>query len=518
MTRLYHALLLLLSSVGTVGYAETQLPQIDDMLADFYRDSVTFMNQQPPKVDSRGRVRHDPRFSTEAQSQGDDLRLRDRTRAVILDRREPASAETPEMRRLGVTSILSGYLPDDDPANLVDNDAEMLLTLEDIIAANLESAALPEQPWSGDYWAIYKGNLGARYADTEFPGAVDWKENHEFSLARPAADIIASGDAEAINRLSPSEKYEAIVGDTEHLLTQAMWREGEYYYDKFGEVETWFGICHGWAPAAYVMNRPKQSVTVPMAHTDLGVTFYPDDLKGLASLLWATAAPRSRAIGGRCNDKEPKLDENGRVLDGPCFDTNPGAWHLAVVNQIGMSQRSAIIDASFDYEVWNQPLVRYKYSYFNPQSANHVATLAEAKLPIADFTKDKFKAYRDPRATHVVGIAMDVTYTIETRATTQATNAPEEDAMRTVRYLYDLELSADGQVIGGEWYINRHPDFIWTPAKGRRAQTYYDFAATGAWTEEGARVPETWRMPAKAASQQGQPLAKIVERLIELAQ
>jgi hypothetical protein len=38
-------------------------------------------------------------------------------------------------------------------------------------------------------------------------------------------------------------------------LTQANAEGGRYYYENYGNVEAWMGICHGWAPASYMMKR-----------------------------------------------------------------------------------------------------------------------------------------------------------------------------------------------------------------------------------------------------------------------
>ena len=53
-----------------------------------------------------------------------------------------------------------------------------------------------------------------------------------------------------------SEKYDALIGDKSGALTRRMWLEGKGYYDASGKVETWMGICHGWSPAAYMLDRP----------------------------------------------------------------------------------------------------------------------------------------------------------------------------------------------------------------------------------------------------------------------
>jgi len=117
----------------------------------------------------------------------------------------------------------------------------------------------------------------------------------------------------------------------------------------------------------------------------------------------------------------------------------------------------------------------------------------------------------------MVGIRMDVSYVVETNPSQRETDSAAQDAIQSVTYYYDLELDAAGTVIGGEWYTNKHPDFLWTPGKGLRAKTAYDAQATGTWAA-GTAVPSAWRTAAKSAStQQGAPLAAIVEQLIKFA-
>lgn len=81
-----------------------------------------------------------------------------------------------------------------------------------------------------------------------------------------------------------------------------------------------------------------------------------------------------------------------------------------------------------------------------------------------DFKNDKFKKYRSLQAKAVVGIAMKLIYIAETRPKIRETGSEHEDQKIVVHYLYELELDKDGMIIGGEWYHNHHPDFMWTPA------------------------------------------------------
>jgi hypothetical protein len=418
----------------------------------------------------------------------------------------------------GVVVVLEDVLPGrapiesyDRPENLVD--ALQYSTLEDMERAGLMSASLDETPWSDDYWAIYRGILGYRYADPGFPGSSNWEVNFDYVQDNPAHQIAAGGDRGAIDNLSPSEKYDLLVGDQGGTLTAAMWNEGKKYYDASGRVEAWMGICHGWAPAAYMIPRPQKTVEV-VTPGGLVLRFYPSDIKALASLLWAKSNTVSKLIGGRCNDKDPELDsESGRNISPRCFDTNPGAWHLAIVNQIGGARRSMIMDATFDYEVWNQPISAYEYFYFNPAEMAEVASIDEARVQFASFSHDRFRKFRKLPIESLVGVVMRVRYVVETSPSHDESDDPSRDATSDVYYVYDLELDASGKITGGEWYTNRHPDFLWTPPPSARAWTPADQLAIGEWLG-GEAVPPVWRRAARRASDYAMPLAKVVEELV----
>jgi hypothetical protein len=404
----------------------------------------------------------------------------------------------------------------DRPEDLVD--ALKFVDLAAMDEAGLRKAALAKksQPWSDDYWAIYLGSLGRRYADHKFPHSSHWQKNHEYVLQHPAAKIVSEGGA-GIDQLSPSEKYDLLVGDSAGHLTAAMWAEGEQYYQESGKVETWMGICDGWAPASYMLPRPTKPVTVHAADGDIQITFYPADIKALASLLWASATTVTRFIGSRCTEKKPATDANGRVLSDAAFDTNPGTWHLSIVNQLGACGRSLVIDATYDYEVWNQPMEGYEYRYFNPQTMKLAGTLKDATVTRGDYTRDRFKKYRSHDAATYVGVIMQARYMVEVDPKHRRSDGPSSDEVNTVIYKYDVEIDAAGRIIGGEWFTGKdHPDFLWTPPPGARAISPAEAMATGTW-EPGQALPDSWRRAGTSAAGRGMPLAKIVEALIGLA-
>jgi hypothetical protein len=183
---------------------------------------------------------------------------------------------------------------------------------------------------------------------------------------------------------------------------------------------------------------------------------------------------------------------------------------------MGVVKRSFVFDATYDAQVWNYPLYAYKYQYFNPQTLSVSSKLSGAAVRLSDFTIDKFKAYRSPEAKYVVGVAMDVTYVIPTLPSMKAVTL---SAYHTVKYVYDLELDAKGEILGGEWYSNFHPDFIWNFPEGGRSLSDGERSLGQPLVWDGASPvsPEISSI-ARQASSKRQPLAVIVETLERLAQ
>jgi hypothetical protein len=483
-----------------------QKEEIETYLAAFARSPTAVLESLPPKRTSAG---------TPVDGSAAPFGVTGASRSFVLYR-DAVRARMHDGGGVSVADLEAGKAPiksNDHASDVVD-----VLRYEkpaDMDAHDLSHGALAETPWSGDYWPTYLGLLGRRYADDAFPASTDWKQNRDYAQRRPAAQIVAAGDQGAIDSLSPAEKYDLLVGDSSYTLTAAMWAQGKAIYDALGSVESWNGICHGWAPAAYMMARPQRVVTA-RSPDGRALRFFPADIKGLASLLWASSSPPVRFIGTRDDEKEPKKDENGRVLSDAAFDTNPGTWHQAVVNQIAVAGRSFIMDTAYDYQVWNQPICGYEYSYFNPQELRFAQSLREATVARGDFSKDRFAKYRSRGYAAAAGVAMRTRYVAEIAPSHARTDAPSRDRVVLVDYFYDLELDRDGRILGGEWYVNRHPDFLWGPAPGVRAVTPGDAFATGTWDVEQP-VPPKWQRVAQRTSTAGLPLAKIVEELVALA-
>jgi hypothetical protein len=485
---------------SNAGYSDAREDSIRQNLLKFDADPAAFMNQTPEKSVNGRSIPSVPSNDTWSSSYE-----RINSEMDSLDAKRAASH--PVQRHLEVKIPVH---TSDTAENLVDT--LKYTTLESMEAAQLTDSHLGFQPWSGTYWPIARGIISWRYSDPSSPKSSDWKKNADYTLSET--------NSCTIDQLSPAEKYDLLVGDEQQTLTHKMWEEGQYYYETYGKVESWMGICHGWAPASFMVSRPTKGVTVLAKDGHTQIPFSPTDLKALDSLLWAKGDFDNRLIGERCDTKKPTKDKNGRIMDPTCYGENPGTWHLAVVNQIGVAHRSFVMNAPRDIQVWNQPVYGYHYTYFNPQTKAPVATLAEASIPIESFTHDKFKKYRSPSAQSIAGIAMDLTYVAESGPSQEATDSPENDNLVTIHYLYDVEIGADGAIIGGEWYSHAHPGFLWTPTPNAHAISAGDSElirdGIGISWETSKSIPSEWSVAIRSSSTKGQPLAKIVEGLNEM--
>lgn len=370
---------------------------------------------------------------------------------------------------------------------------------------SLLKAVLKEAPWSDSFWPMAKGMIARRWREGTFPNSRNWIDNYAHYLSVPGWLISPAN-------LSPAEKYDLLMGDPSRSLTEAMWAAGKYHYDRKGHVPGWTGLCHGWAPASFMTPNPQREVTV-QTPSGQPVTFYPSDLKALAALAWGSTPPTYKVLGSRCQVNDPEEDHVGRVKDEGCFDVNPGAWHIAIVNQMGVDGRSLVFDATFDLQVWNYPVYAYQYHYFNPQALTTSETMAGALVSIPDYRIDKFKSHRSSQARYVVGVAMDVTYAIPTQPSSKPVATSR---YHTVKYVYDLELDQHGQILGGEWYSNFHPDFIWNLPKDGQTRSDGEKGLVATWDGVGP-VPVELREAALASSSKSQVVGVVVDTLLKMA-
>jgi hypothetical protein len=522
------------SSIG-LAYAEYS---VQEQLKDFHNNPEKFMNDRsrvqkylqnyiPSKVDVFGDV-VETKLSSEAELKttpdslpfpAEALPPQSQLGGDFVDIKNSYHEGLAEAVRPG----RADYKPVDNPEIILGRGNMKLKNLKDMEKRRMTSGRVEESPWADDYWPIFSGQIAKRYYDDRYPRlepntnrTIDWAVFRE---------AILNKNASSANDMSPAEKYELLVGDRNRTFSGKMVAEADGIAGTHGgKIERWMGLCHGWAPAAIAVKRPKRDIEVAAwsngdSRSRHKIKFYPSDIKALTTYLWAKVKIPSPFMGTRCEKKNPAQDANGRILDEECFDTNPGAWHLTLINQVGLLRKSMIIDATFDYEVWNQPIYGYEYSYFNPETLEHTKSLREATIQLKDFSRDKFAKYRSKKSKKIVGVAMKLTYIAETAPNHRLSDSEDRDRKVAVNYLYDLELDDNDDIIGGEWYTNLHPDFVWIPAAGARPTSIGDEFLSrdrNKWTRKSKNsIPESWHLAALKSAKDGMPVARIVEALVE---
>ncbi|MCA9606457.1 MAG: proprotein convertase P-domain-containing protein, partial [Myxococcales bacterium] len=329
------------------------------------------------------------------------------------------------------------------------------------------------EAWPSTYWPTYEDSINTRWQNT---GDVmnDLSPAQKYDMAfngwTPTAEWLAT---------RPFDRYRAVPGegwDTAYYEGQgplathvsnnmgngrdralAVEHNGELPSGTEWPVETWWGLCHAWVPAALLEDRPLRPVTYN------GVRFEVGDLEAL--LIGAYNRTAADMIGGRCNtgsgDSTVERDENGRAVDVDCRDSNPGAMHVILTNYLGLRQRGFAFDRTYDYQVWNQPVTGFEIT------AQDEVTV-EAANQLLGLTGDTYTYNAD--AAKLYHVFATVYWITESHAGT----TPNETSRytRSDHYEYILEVDADDRIIGGEWVGSsrtRHPDFLWNPRRITRS-------------------------------------------------
>lgn len=381
------------------------------------------------------------------------------------------------------------------------------------------------QPWGGSFWPLLQGMVANNYQAKEFSSRssditrhigtyflktrenTSWKYNYKQWEKRkeklyPRIDGLTEKE---LAELAPSEKYDLLMGDKNLTLTNIIWDytakrgedkkipflksieipEGYKVGDESKWMAFWEGICHGWAPAAGHYPRPEKTVWVTLADGKR-MPFYPNDLKALISLLFANNDLQTdiRFEGLRCDDKKPDKDAYGRYIDKKiykgnsvhtpnCADVHPGVMHVAIANVLGIEGRSFIFDKDPTAPVANQPASGYELTYFNPQTGKD-GSLEQSMVPVWVFPEDPFKTARNSQTRSIVGIEMKLKYIDWENLVYEENNSSADDKVKDSKFIYDLELDARGNIVGGQWRVRKdskkagigssgvnQPDFFW---------------------------------------------------------
>lgn len=414
---------------------------------------------------------------------------------------------------------------------------EYLSNIHHMEKLGLNKSNTKVQPWGGSFWPVYQGGIANRYQNKDNNFYVftllknlTYQANvREFKKqsVKDHAKIYDLKD-EALAKLSPSEKYDLLLGDTSFNLTNKVWdfveKRGsnrDYDYLTYMEIPAgykmlepknylafWEGICHGWALGSGITPRPEKTVkfTLPNGRT---LPFFPNDIKALASQMWANSDVQNHSIneGGRCNVRNPNKDKYGRFIDTEvdpqdhgvlkpnCADVHPAVFHTFIVNYVGIEGKSFVYDHNPKAPVANQPLSGYEFTYFNPMTGKD-GLLSTSMVNRKAFSSDPFAVSRNPETTHIVGVEMNAKYVNWEKAVKKVTNLKVDDEVVDNKFMYDLELNSAGEIIGGQWRVSKtdkvglfgekpnQPDYFWIVP--RNWKTYFpEDTSIPAWTGTG---------------------------------
>lgn len=414
---------------------------------------------------------------------------------------------------------------------------------------NIMKANTRIQPWGGSFWPLNQGMVGNTYQNKDYDTFIfsltehfSWKENVKDFKQRAIKvhPMIYSLDEKELAQLAPSEKYDILLGDTSFDLTNRVWNYAEKWgrEKKWGFLSSinlpdgyripeasklmalWEGICHGWAVAAGHSPRAEKTVWVTLPNGKR-MPFYPNDIKALVSLMWAHSTIQDNVIfeGNRCNRKNPSKDKYGRYIDVEkdrddteilprCADVHPAILHTSVMNILGIEGRSFVVDHAPKATIANQPVSGYEISYFNPMTGKD-GDLRESLVATTDYAKDPFKVSRNRDATSIVGVEMKMFFVDWEFPRKKEFNSAEDDKIKDFTFRYDLEINYYGQIVGGQWRVNKkgsassgdtkQPDFFWVVPKDWR-NYFQPVAGLPKWNFfNNSLPPKEYQAAAKAA-------------------
>ncbi|MBF0206294.1 MAG: hypothetical protein HQK53_05340, partial [Oligoflexia bacterium] len=222
-------------------------------------------------------------------------------------------------------------------------------------------------------------------------------------------------------------------------------------YDSNINIPRWEGLCHAWAPAAMLFKNPAP---IKVRNADgIEIAFGSSDIKALLiSFLHVVGSKQDRNfLGSRCSLDFAELRKkvaSGEISEKQmkalmenkeCTDTNAGAFHVVLTNQIGLMNEGFIVDLNRDAEVWNQPVYAYRT---NVLSESDGASEGAA-----------------PETVREILVETQVDYISE--VTQSWVPVIEHGGIATETYSYRLELNNRGAIVGGAWVTFQRPDFIW---------------------------------------------------------
>lgn len=278
--------------------------------------------------------------------------------------------------------------------------------------------------WSGDHWPLKKGSINRRWNAPVRIG---------FNHRSPTREELLAMPQEKIAQLSPSEKYDLLMGQYDYPL-----RKEVSQISANENAEMWEGLMNGWALSSYLHFEPTAKTLLNPDGVE--IPFGSEDIKGLLAYYYSYHhTPVSTGIVGKPCEIRGCVD-----------DVTAATFHLALANRIGVAKKPLMMDLERTRDIWNHPVVAYETEYRGNAEVTSNVT---------------------PGTHSVVRLKTTVTYINEALNMTWGPVHGTMDQVETKQvYQYWLHLDKDARIIGGEWKSNERPDFLWTTSEDRNFQ------------------------------------------------
>lgn len=282
-------------------------------------------------------------------------------------------------------------------------------------------------PWAGNFFPMKDGGIAYRWQDPQ-------PKHLNIAQTFTKEDFLRM-TPEQINKLSPSEKYDLMMGDynfsaTKHeLVLRGPLRQTP--------VQNWEGFCNGCRAAGILLPEPNRAVSLKNPD-GIHILFNIADLKALAGSSYFYVEKYAQ-LGSPSRDSRGQSQPNAAVFD------------LALRYFVGEKRKSFVVDSHLGTEIWNESVVGYQ------------RRAIEAELTFEE------KSQRPWAVSKVeVRLAIETLGEISIHASDQPTKEEVARGARSGRISsgYVLYVDSEGKALDGVWKNasgDRGIDFAWFP-------------------------------------------------------
>ena len=266
-------------------------------------------------------------------------------------------------------------------------------------------------PWSGYYWPDYLAGIAYRWQIQE----------RGFNYKLFTKTELMHLSKEELNQLSPAEKLDIVMSNYNYPTV----------YEERARTRisspNWYGLCDDLAIASMTYRAPRKKT---LKNNDgLEISFYPSDIKAIMAWSFNRSKTQYYFLGKRCF-------EHNKLTNDPCWDTNPGTFHLILTNHIGINEKPFVLDANQYNQVWNKVIVGYRIKNQSPveESLSNSSTIRRIKILVEVYS---------------------IPYSRPSRLNSNYKHT------NTDTYEYYIEVDQNKKITGGEWISANTPDFLW---------------------------------------------------------